>query len=103
MKQQSIILEMVDAVRIGKRAFNAAKGRASNLVMRKKRGLYAEGSSNLYRSLIDYYGAIEGKQKWASVIRNMRMEELALVKAVEDAKYKLRLAKATLKLARKHL
>lgn len=103
MHQQSIIQEMMDSVKDYKRKFNSAKARASNLVMRKKRGLYAEGSSNLYRSLIDYYGAIEGKRKWASVIRNMRMEELAIAKEIEDARYKLRLAKATLKLARKHL
>jgi hypothetical protein len=59
--------------------------------------------SGLHSNLIAYYGATEGKRKWASVIRNIRMEEYALKKARTNAASVMRQAKATLKIALKHM
>lgn len=54
---------------------------------RKKQGQdYKRKSSELYRYLIEYYGATTGKQKWAAHIRRLNAELVRLRRLREEHK-----------------
>jgi hypothetical protein len=94
---------MKDAVEFAKDAHYKTHVNLMVFYQKKNSRAYSEGMSGLHSNLIAYYGATEGKRKWASVIRNIRMEEYALKKARTNAASVMRQAKATLKIALKHM
>jgi hypothetical protein len=102
MKAQSIIDEMKFDVQTKKAKVHRLQANYSyHAVSSGKR--WAKGSSGLFKSLIEYYGEVDGKRKWACVIRNKRMELVQLKKKVAVARQELRDAKSVLRLALKHL
>lgn len=102
MKQQSIIDEMKFDVQAKKatvhRLYSSYQFRAKSSEKKWK-----AGASGLFKNLIEYYGEIEGKQKWASIIRSKRMELVELRKKVSEARKELRVAKSVLRLALRHM
>lgn len=102
MKASSIIDEMKFDVEHKRACVKAVQSAvASHKTMAGKR--WAEGASGLFKSLIEYYGEVEGKRKWASIIRNKRMEAVNLRKKLTLARKELREAKSVLRLALRHL
>ncbi len=102
MKQQSIIQEMKDDVTKWKKQVSLlAQQFYAYKTAEDKR--WAGGASTLHRSLIEYYGQIEGKKKWASVIREKRMRQIRFKKHLTNARNKYRDAKAALEIALIHL
>jgi hypothetical protein len=92
---QKMKVEVADKQRAVQRTYNRLRFFYEKKQKAEKTGLNAA----FYQSLIEYYGATEGKQRWAAYIRSTYQKQQRLRRDYNVAKQKACHAKEMLRLA----